>query len=288
MIKKLLVVASLVLGCLVPQDSTGVGNPGLTQQEQALVDDGDESTKTGDSASSLVSIPMLALDNAMYLTSETAAATRVELATTIYFTSMACLTAVRETNKVTFTFANCTGRLGLAALNGKMVATYKPAGAGQVSIDIATQPGFTAESIGRDLRPITANVTLTANALISFEATTRRIRWNGDYVASVGVLSITHQPTYDIVVDTGKSCVSVNGSALTNATRPSEVDMLISGYERCGQKNACPTAGGKVTYTRKADGAQLTIEFLGGTAARVTGPKRQSITLPNLLKCSTT
>jgi hypothetical protein len=285
MIKRLLLTAALLTGCLAPQDSTGVGNPGLTTQEQALVDDGDEGTKTGDAASSIVSIPMLALDNAMHLATELNAATRAKNATGIYFTTTGCLTTVQDMNKVTFTFKDCTGRFGLAGINGQMTATYTVAGAGQIAIAIATVKPFTVEAIGRDLRPLNAEITLTASALIAFDGVTRRIKWNGDYTATLPTFTISHQPTYDIVVDTSSGCVAVDGSSITNGTKPNQVDTTLTGYKRCGPKNACPLAGGKVTFTRKADGAQLSIEFLGGTAAKVTGPKRPPITLPGLLKC---
>lgn len=285
MMRKLLVLGALVFGgCLAPQDSTGVGNPGLTTSEEALVADGDDGTKAGDSASAIVAVPMLALGPGDLADAPTAAA-RVTSGTPVLFSS-GCVTTARDANKVTLTFNNCGGRLGLAGVKGQLVATYTVSAPGEIAVAISTEPGFTAEGLGRDLRPLTFNVTLTGTALIKFEAGTRKIRWNGNYSASVATFLLTHEPSYDVVFDEAKGCVSLDGVATTNRDKPNAVTTTIAGYVRCGPKNICPNAGGKVTHTRVADGAQLTIEFLGGTSARVTGPKRGTVVLPNLLKCS--
>ncbi len=278
---------ALLLLCGTGCASTGVGNPGaddkeLTQTEQALVADGDDGTKAGDSASAIVGVPLLAL-GAADLTDETAAATRVAGGTPVLFPS-GCVTAVRDANKVTLTFNNCGGKFGLSGVRGQLVATYTVSSPGAIAVAVATQPGFTVEGLGRDLRPLTFNVSLTGSAVIRFEGGVRRISWNGDYTATVATFVVTHKPAYDVALD-DSNCVSLNGSAVTNLDKPNEVTTTISGYVRCGPKNICPNAGGKVTHARR-DGTQLTIEFLGGTAARVTGPKRGSIVVPNLLKCS--
>ena len=61
-LRKLLFAAVVhSIGCSSPQDSTGVGNPGLTTQEQALYDDGDEGRKAGDIASALAFVPHAAI-----------------------------------------------------------------------------------------------------------------------------------------------------------------------------------------------------------------------------------
>lgn len=284
MMRKLLVLGALVFGgCLNPQDSTGVGNPGLTQTEQALVDDGDEGTKSGDLASSLVSIPMLAVKPVD--SDDLKAATSAEAGTPGLFPG--CVTATRSMSVVSFVFSSCTGRFGLSGLSGTMTATYSLKPTGALGIRVETMPGFGIDTLSRDGRPLRIDVTLTANAELSFAAALRKIVWNGDYLARVGAITVTHKPSYTASVDIDTQCVSLNGVATTNGDKPPfAVETTITGYVRCGPKNVCPNAGGKVTHTRLSDGAQLTIEFLGGTAARVTGPKRGTIVLPSLLKCS--
>ena len=66
---------SLLLGvhCGAAQDSTGVGNPPVTQEEQALSDDGDEAKQQSDNVSVLTGIPLRQLAGAWPATAEEAA-----------------------------------------------------------------------------------------------------------------------------------------------------------------------------------------------------------------------
>lgn len=286
MIDRRLVVALSLwsAGCVAPQGSTGVGNPGLTQSEQALVDDGAEGTRAGDVASAIVSIPLLAI-RAADTTDETAAAVAVESGTPALFPG--CLTVVRNGTTATFTFADCPGRFGLSGLSGDLVAVYSRKAGGGLQIRVDSRPDFGLDFVARDGRTTRVAVVLQANAEVTVEGGVRKIRWNGDYAARVGAFEVTHRPSYDASVDLDTQCVSVNGVAATNAAVPARaIDTTVTGYVRCGPRSACPEAGGKVTYTRRIDGAELTVEFLGGRSARVTGPNRPATVVPDLLQCT--
>ncbi|MGZ3417767.1 MAG: hypothetical protein ACXWUG_09940 [Polyangiales bacterium] len=283
-----------------PQDSTGVGNPGLTQSEQALYDDGDDGRRAGDAASALTRIPLLGLATSAALANENNAAGAGELVGKKAFTPAGCVVSTRTTNVVTFTFTDCTYLLGYTHVNGTVEATYTPsATTGAIEVAVKNTGPFTLETYtvdksSREIVALTVDVTIDAHATVQLTApNVQRTDWNGTYVAKWPGGSLTHEPTYHSVVDTssGTTCVDLDGSATTKFASGRGVTVDVSGYHRCGQPKECPAAGGSVSFTSLTDPRlTLKVEFLGGRAVRVTPPKQpgrpDSFELDDLLKCS--
>lgn len=288
MIRKLFALASfLAIGCLTPQDSTGVGNPGLNQQEQALYDDGDESRKSGDIASAIVAVPHLALTDRTHLETPDRAATVGELGKAA-FQPKECVASMRAANVVTFTFTNCTYTLGYGQVNGTIEATYAPGPApNTVVIDVKTiGPAFTLETFNKRLEPITVTITIKTSVNVEFAAGVKRVTWTGDYTGTNGMGTMTHNASYTTSLSGSPTCLEVDGGSTTQFPGGRGVTTNIVGYRRCGPKTACPSAG-KVTSTALIDKTRtITIEFLGGRNVRVTVPGRPAFETDKLLQCS--
>lgn len=276
---------ALVTGCSGPQDSTGVGNPGLSQNEQALYDDGDDSRRASDVVSALSSVPHLGLKDPANLDTPEKAAAIGEFGSKAAFNPSTCLTTTRATNVVTFTFKDCS-YLGYSKLNGTLEATYTAGpSAGTATISVASKKPFTLEAWDRNDRPIVVDISLEGTIQVQISASSKQIGWSGTYTASSGGFTLTHVPSFKSTRSTVDSeiCVTLDGESTTTVNARS-LSTTVSGYRRCGTSRACPDAGGKVTFTR-ADGSFLTIEFLGGRHTRVTLPDR-SFETDGILKCS--
>lgn len=274
-----------MVGCAgKAQDSTGVGNPGLSQTEQALYDDGDDSRRASDVASALMTVPHLALSDPKQLDTPDGAAAVGEFGR-LAFTPKECVTTARAANVVTFTFSDCTYLLGYAKVNGTLEATYAAGpSAGTATIKVLSKKPFTLEAYNRDLQPVIIDVSIDAEAKVQFVTSGKRVDWNGTYTATGPSFTLTHKPAYTstkVTTDT-ESCVTLDGNASTTIDART-VTTDVSNYRRCGPSKACPEAGGKVTFT--GGSGFVTIEFLGGRHTRVTLPDR-SFETDRILKCS--
>lgn len=240
--------------------STGVGNPGLKTEEQALVDDGNEGNSAGDTASSIVSIPALAISAPSELADPATAAATATFSTKFFTGGCATADHVAGSAVVTYTFTNCTGALGLAQLKGQLVATFTPAPTGGGMRVAITSSGLTLNGIA---------VTQSATATLSFVGAARKIVWDGKYDSFTRKgLPVSHAASYTIEVDS--SCVSLDGSSSTTlgsgaATRT--FTTTIAGYRRCGTRVHCPESGDVTLDTPK--GLKLLVHFEGGPHALV-------------------
>jgi hypothetical protein len=285
MMRKLLALGALLFGgCLNPQDSTGVGNPGLTQTEQALYDDGDEGRKGGDVASAIVAIPHLALTAPADIDTQDKAAALGEFGK-LAFTPDGCVTSMRALNVVTFDFKDCTYKLGYGHVSGRLEATYVRDTTGAVTIAVKTiGPAFTLETFNKRLEPITITITITGTATVQFAGGTKRVSWVGQSSGTGPLGTMNQESSYDTSV--AASCLDVDGVTKTQFPGGRGVETSIVGYRRCGPKTACPLAG-KVTSTALLDKTKtITIEFLGGRNVRVTVPGRPAFETDKLLQCS--
>lgn len=276
----------LLVGCAgKAQDSTGVGNPGLTQTEQALYDDGDESRRASDVASAITAIPHLALSDPKQIDTPDGAASVGEFGR-LAFTPKDCVSTSRAANVVTFTFTDCTYTLGYTKVNGKLLATYAAGpSAGTATLKIASE-NLSLEVYDRNLNPLVVKLDVVADAKIAFGPTSKTVEWNGTYTGTAPSFTLTHRPSFRStrITTDSSSCVTVDGKA-SDTIEGRTLTADVSGYKRCGASRACPEAGGKVTFTA-ADGVRfVTIEFLGGRNTRVTLPDR-SFETDKLLKCS--
>lgn len=276
----------LLAGCSGPQDSTGVGNPGLTQTEQALYDDGDDSRKASDVVSALSSVPHLGLKDPSNLDTPDKAAAIGEFGSKLAVGPSTCLTTVRAANVVTFTFKDCA-YLGYTRVNGTLEATYAAGpSAGTATITLDSKKPFTLETYDRKLDPIVIDLTLSGTVQLQITASSKQIGWSGTYSATGPGLSLTHTPAFKSTRSTvdAESCVTLDGESTTTINARS-LSTTVTGYRRCGTSRACPDAGGKVTFTVPGTPRFLTIEFLGGRHTRVTLPDR-SFETDRVLQCS--
>lgn len=286
-LRKLLLAAVLFAGCSSPQDSTGVGNPGLTTQEQALYDDGDDGRRAGDIASALAFVPHGAITEPSQITTPDGAAAVGEFGK-LAFAPDTCRTSTRAANVVTFTFDNCRYAAGYTGVTGTLRATYTSM-AGALSIRVETVAPFTLETFTRRLEPITINLTLTSDVTVRFVSGGKRFDWTTNYSASAGAATITHSASYSSTRTATETtpCVTLDGSATTTFPGGRGVEGTVVGYRRCGDQRACPEAGGKVTFTSTTNKTQfITIEFLGGRNVRVTVPGRAAFETDKLLQCT--
>ena len=266
------VAASTLVACSSPQGSTGVGNPGLTSEEQALVDDGSDGQQSGDTASSLVAVPFFAV------TKPSEIATPAIAATTAMFskgwfrptTPTSCVDAVKTTTSggdatVTYTFtAPCSGPLGLVAIEGKIVVDFTVGAAG--GLDLA------AHSEGLTLNKVPVNETVAGN--VTFAGATRTVTWSGEYDGTTARgYPIVHAAHYTVIDDLSAGCVQIDGSAQTTLLRDGVSfghRSELVGYVHCGARAMCPSSG-TVTYSRLPnDKPKVSVRFTGSSLAEVT------------------
>ena len=254
------------VGC-GPHDSTGVGNPGLTQEEQALVIDGNDSNAAGDTASSLMSVPLLAIRKKTDVATADSAAGFATLST-LAFTS-GCASADRVANVVTYTFTSCTGPFGLVQTSGKLIATFTVKAAGGAEIDI-TSDALTLNGVP---------ATQTGHATITFTSdTAKQTVWTGSFEGRTPRgRPVHHEAAYTIGYDPATSCVSLDGSATSTVDLALPklehgVTTTITGYVRCGKRTVCPQAGvvDVANLNPAAKVHDVHVQFVGGPQAQVT------------------
>jgi hypothetical protein len=255
-----LLATGALISCSSPQGSTGVGNP-LTAQEQLLLDDGDEVRDAGDTASAIVSVPLLAIAKVDALASPDLAATTSTFSTDAFFPAK-CHTATRNGNAVTFALAGCTaGPLGLAGLTGSLTATFAAGAGGSVDIAIAGGADLTLDGV-----PVTQSA--TANVVFTTDGKQRTVDWKGTYESTTPKgKHVKHEAAY-VFSNDSSGCVALDGTS-TNTIGAREMSVTIAGYQRCGRRNMCPSAG-KLTFTDLKTSTTMSLTFLGGASAVVT------------------
>jgi len=241
--------AALLIGC----SSTGVGNPGIGQADQRLIDDGTDALDAGDTASSLNSLATLALrDSAPFVDEETVAAL-VEERTPLYFEPAGCLVTARDAASVTFTFEGCrTGAFGLVELNGEMVATYA-IDESSVSISLATSP---------ELEVGGTRILLESENLLTTSGSSSTWVGNGRYQAMRPLRpDIDHTSTYQATYESNTQCLQLDGTATTRFDGDAGVETSLSDYLRCGPQGTCPTSGELILTRLPARDRTLTLQF---------------------------
>jgi hypothetical protein len=238
-----------LIGC----GSTGVGNPGISQKDQALVDDGTSALDAGDTASSLNSLTTLALrDPALFVDDQTVA-TLVQERTPLYFEPAGCLVTSRDAATVTFSFDGCrTGAFGLIELSGEMVATYAVDDS-SVGISLGTRP---------EIELGATRIILESENLLTLSGSSSTLVGNGRYQATrTQRPDIDHASTYLATYESNTQCLHLDGTATTLFDDGRGVETSLSDYLRCGPRGTCPTSG-ELVLTRLPDRDRtLTLEF---------------------------
>jgi hypothetical protein len=283
MIRRLVAPLVLAVGC----NSTGVGNPPrapeeLSTQESELLADGDDANRAGDGASSLVAIPLLAFRNADPFASSEGAAALGELSR-LAFQPSTCVSSARATDVVTWTFTGCQGPFGLAQVDGKLIATYAVRAASSLEVKVRSDGLRLAMADGLTL--VRADVTLEATAVLTLAASgAQSTRWQGRYDVAFPARRLTHEASYELT--RAAECLQLGGTAstsLTDGRGARSIKTTLSGYERCGDRRACPARG---TLTIDRPPASVSVEFLGGQAVEVTSAERpEPRTFERALRC---
>jgi hypothetical protein len=252
---------ALGLGCAGHKTTTT--ESGLSSDESALLADGNDGAQAGDTASAIVSVPLLPITKAELVANADAAATAAATSGT-FFQPAGCVTATRAANVITYVFAGCTGPFGLVAVNGKITATIT-AGTAPSSVDVAVK------SEGLTLNK--AAVEQSATAHVSWTGTTRTVQWDGQYHgATTGGRPIDHTASYTSSVDSATSCVTLSGTGTTTVGGRG-LKNLVTDYTRCGDRSVCPKSGEIISTIQGGllDGKSIKVEFVGGNHADVTG-----------------
>ena len=256
-------VFTMVFGC----SSTGVGNP-LTASEQSLLVLGEDATSAGDTASSLVSVPIVALSDTASLTVAEDLSSGAETRTPLYYQPKGCLVTTRNGATVTFDFQGCrTGALGVGAeVHGQLVAAYTLTPGSEMGVTISTPSTLTLALVP---------VTLTAETSFTANGTTRSLVWSGAYHADRLLRPpIDHEASYQAMYDTSTQCLSLSGSATTTLATGDGVESVLSDYVRCGTRTACPQSG-MLTLTRLPNRTEsIVVDYTGGPSVRVRVPQR--------------
>lgn len=247
----------LLIGC----SSTGVGNPGIGQTDQRLIDDGTSALEAGDTASSLNSLATLALRDSELFVDEQTVATLVAERTPLYFEPAGCLVTSRDAATVAFSFDGCrTGAFGLIELNGEMVATYS-IDESSVGISLTTNP---------ELELGGTRIVLESENLLTLSGSSSTLVGNGRYQAMRPLApDIDHTSTYLATYESNTQCLHLDGTATTLFDAEAGVETSLTDYLRCGPRNTCPTSG-KLILTRLPDRDRtLTLQFDGDRTAWV-------------------
>lgn len=245
------------VGCSSPNSSTGVGNPGLTSEEQALVDDGSDANDGAAAGSSIAAIPTYAFTKMGELAGPTVARDVAVFSANYFPPSCAAATKV-GTAQVTYTFTAC--KTGRATIDGKLDVVFS-GGPGTIDFTVASN-GLTVDG---------AVVTENANGSLTIDATGKRtLKWNGEYDGTtLRGYPIKHTADYTIIADS--SCVTIDGSSTTTITRDGAdhgFTATVAGYVHCGPRRSCPL-GGTVTLTTLDKKLSLEVRFLGGPHAQI-------------------
>jgi hypothetical protein len=231
-------------------------------EAKALAEDAGEANGAGDASTALASIPALNLKTAADVTNEATAAKAASTNMGVWFKPAGCIKAVQSGALVTYTFSNCTGPLGLVAVNGKLEATFSiTTGGVQISVK------------SNGLKIGNTSVTQSGGATVTFDGTKRTLKWNGSYKGKTarGGLALTHSSSVTAEYDTANGCLKIpTGTGITTIDAR-KVTTTISSYERCGNAWTCPKAG-TITATSSKSGLSISIKYLGSGQATLTGP----------------
>ncbi len=249
--------------------STGVGNPPLTPEEEALVSDSNDSEETGTTASSLVALPTLAITRLDIGTPALAATKAIQSASATYLGTDKCATATQiSPTEIDYTLSGCTGPLGLVLASGTLKATFTSPSAGIIQIDVVD---------GGDLQLNGKPATEKATALVSFSGSQRIIHWDGQFEG----LTLKNRPVsqdahYNITVEnTTPHTVTIDGNSTTTVDfktgKDKGVSLNIKNYVHSGPKAKCATSG-HITATPipNPKPVSIVVDFLGGASAQIT------------------
>jgi hypothetical protein len=256
------------VGCTAKSGDTTTGAESLGTSESQLVEDDAESDDTDADAEAGLDEPLSGAtptdpsSPAEGASAEDIAA-KVKANAGKFFQPAGCITSELAGNVAKHVFKGCSGPWGLAGFDGEVTSTYSFAD-GKLTVTHAFA-GFKANG---------ASLTGTRVVTYAKEGTkivrTRTGEWSGTTKKG---REITHKASFVATWDPTTKCVERDGAAQTTVGAKS-FDRTLTDYKRCGiGKGGCPQSGTlALSRTKSGDSVSLTIEYLGGTAYRVTRP----------------
>lgn len=185
-----------------------------------------------------------------------------------FFQPAGCLVSTIEGNKAKHVFKGCSGPYGLASFEGEVSSTYSVAD-GKLTIT-HTFEGFKANGAA-----ISGTRVITYAKDGTKIVRTRTGNWTGTTRKG---RTITHSASFVTTWDPATRCIERDGAAQTTVGEKS-FERTLTDYKRCGiGKGGCPESGKLVLQRTRGDASfSLSLEFLGGTAYRVTRPNGTQI-----------
>jgi hypothetical protein len=176
------------------------------------------------------------------------------------FLPAGCLTISTDAAAMesTYTFAGCTGPLGLVHLQGTIMATW------QLAPSMLTI-SFTAQNFAINGATITS---WQATAVVTANGQARAMTWNAQLTgttASGRAFSRTNQK--DLSWTVGQACLAVSGQSSGTITG-AHLQTTITSYQRC--QGACPQAGSEINVTNEDNGETIDIVYEGGREGDLT------------------
>lgn len=176
------------------------------------------------------------------------------------FLPAGCLTISTDAAAMqsTYTFAGCTGPLGLVHLQGTITVGWQVAPS-TLTLD------FSAQNFAINGATITS---WQATSVVTATGAARAMTWNAQLAgttASGRAFSRTNQKNLSWTV--GQACLAVSGQSNGTITGV-HLQTTLTSYQRC--QGACPQAGSEINVTNEDNGSSIDIVYDGGRMADLT------------------
>jgi hypothetical protein len=158
----------------------------------------------------------------------------------------------------TYTFAGCTGPLGLVHLQGSIMVSW------QIAPSMLTLD-FSAQNFAINGATITS---WQATAVVTANGAARAMTWSAQLsgtTASGRQFVRTNQKNLSWTV--GQACLTVSGQSNGTITG-AHLETTVTNYERC--LGACPQAGSEIEVQNLDNGDDIEIVYDGGREADLT------------------
>jgi hypothetical protein len=200
-----------------------------------------------------------------------------------------CVTVIANTltQTATYTFAGCTGPLGLVHLDGSITVgwtlslapasltlTYAAQG---FQINGATISDWTATAVVTEPVSAALDSGLTADAALTDSdggISARAVVWDATLSGTTASgRAFTRKNHKELTWTVGVPCLSVNGQSTgtitaSDAAAAASITTNVTTYTRC--ESACPQAGSEISVTNVDNGDSIDIVYDGGAKALLT------------------
>jgi hypothetical protein len=182
------------------------------------------------------------------------------------FQPAGCATVSASGTTLTYSFSECTGRLGLVHVSGPLVAQLSD---GSDGVHIAVS--------GTGLRANRATLDLDATGLLGSDGAKCKlvVNTNGRGTTARGN-TFTRVGSYTVERDPASACVSLDGQWQLDLSIGRTRSTTVTGLLRCA--DACPAAGGTIVHTGLL-GRTATVTFDGSDVASWTSSTGRSGTV---------